>query len=50
MALRERPALDVLPGQADGVPFEEVSLGYPREWSQRSGTPDPLRRILDGHA
>ncbi|MFB7716597.1 metallophosphoesterase family protein [Nocardia sp. NPDC056100] len=30
----------------DGVRFEEVSLGYPREW-QRRGLPDPLlRRIL----
>jgi 3',5'-cyclic AMP phosphodiesterase CpdA len=30
----------------DGVRFEEVSLGYPREWTQRSATPNPLRRIL----
>ncbi|MDR7276504.1 metallophosphoesterase family protein [Catenuloplanes atrovinosus] len=31
----------------DGVRFEEVSLGYPREWRQRgSGTPAPVRRIL----
>ena len=30
----------------DGVRFEEVSLGYPREWSKREGEPDPLRRIL----
>ena len=30
----------------DGVRFEEVSVGYPREWQQR-GLPDPLlRRIL----
>ncbi|MET7768406.1 metallophosphoesterase [Nocardia sp. NPDC005366] len=30
----------------DGVRFEEVSVGYPREW-QRRGLPDPLlRRIL----
>ncbi|MFI9363526.1 metallophosphoesterase family protein [Kitasatospora sp. NPDC053057] len=27
----------------DGVPFEEVSLGYPREWRKR-GLPDPLLR------
>ncbi|MCP2169321.1 3',5'-cyclic AMP phosphodiesterase CpdA [Goodfellowiella coeruleoviolacea] len=31
----------------DGVRFEEVSLGYPREWQRRgSGLPDPVRRIL----
>ncbi|BDD83103.1 metallophosphoesterase [Tsukamurella pulmonis] len=30
----------------DGVRFEEVSVGYPREWNKR-GLPDPLlRRIL----
>ncbi|CAM3830413.1 metallophosphoesterase family protein [Tsukamurella ocularis] len=30
----------------DGVRFEEVSVGYPREWQER-GLPDPLlRRIL----
>jgi 3',5'-cyclic AMP phosphodiesterase CpdA len=29
----------------DGVRFEEVSLGYPREW-QAHGTPRPVRRIL----
>ena len=28
----------------DGVRFEEVSLGYPREWAQRDAAPDPLRR------
>lgn len=27
----------------DGVPFREVSLGYPREWRSR-GLPDPLLR------
>ncbi|MEU4221897.1 metallophosphoesterase [Actinoplanes sp. NPDC026623] len=32
----------------DGVPFEEVSLGYPREWKRRSGDPSPMRRILAG--
>jgi hypothetical protein len=32
----------------DGVPFEEVSLGYPREWSRRGGAPRPVRRILEG--
>jgi 3',5'-cyclic AMP phosphodiesterase CpdA len=33
----------------DGVPFEEVSLGYPREWSQRADQPpQPMRRILGG--
>jgi 3',5'-cyclic AMP phosphodiesterase CpdA len=32
----------------DGVPFEEVSLGYPREWGPR-GLPEPLLRpILPG--
>jgi 3',5'-cyclic AMP phosphodiesterase CpdA len=30
----------------DGVPFEEVSLGYPREWQRRATTPGQLRRIL----
>lgn len=31
----------------DGVRFEEVSLGYPREWSRRSGQrPGLLRQIL----
>ena len=29
----------------DGVRFEEVSLGYPREW-QRRGLPDPLLRQI----
>jgi 3',5'-cyclic AMP phosphodiesterase CpdA len=32
----------------DGVPFEEVSLGYPREWKSRSPTPAPMRRLLAG--
>lgn len=31
----------------DGVRFEEVSLGYPREWHPRGG-PGGLRRILPG--
>jgi 3',5'-cyclic AMP phosphodiesterase CpdA len=30
----------------DGVRFEEVSLGYPREWRQRGVPPQPMRRIL----
>ncbi|MCI4065852.1 metallophosphoesterase [Micromonospora sp. R77] len=30
----------------DGVRFEEVSVGYPREWKQRSRPPGVLRRIL----
>ncbi|MEV6637305.1 metallophosphoesterase [Actinoplanes sp. NPDC051470] len=34
----------------DGVPFEEVSLGYPREWRRRGDTPRPVRRILEGAA
>lgn len=29
----------------DGVPFEEVSLGYPREWT-RYGRPSPLPRPI----
>ncbi len=33
----------------DGVPFIEVSLGYPREWRRR-GLPDPvLRPVLADH-
>ncbi|MCA2219064.1 metallophosphoesterase family protein [Jidongwangia harbinensis] len=32
----------------DGVRFEEVSLGYPREWRPRRGEhPRPLRTVLD---
>jgi 3',5'-cyclic AMP phosphodiesterase CpdA len=34
----------------DGVRFEEVSLGYPREWGRRGDTPQPVRRILAGAA
>jgi 3',5'-cyclic AMP phosphodiesterase CpdA len=30
----------------DGVPFEEVSLGYPREWRSRKSPPRLPRRIL----
>ena len=30
----------------DGVRFEEVSLGYPREWSRRPGEVRPVRRVL----
>ncbi|AHH96884.1 metallophosphoesterase family protein [Kutzneria albida] len=30
----------------DGVRFEEVSLGYPREWSKRTDKPYPVRSIL----
>ncbi|MFI5916049.1 metallophosphoesterase family protein [Dactylosporangium sp. NPDC051541] len=30
----------------DGVPFYEVSLGYPREWRIRPGGPGGLRQIL----
>jgi 3',5'-cyclic AMP phosphodiesterase CpdA len=33
----------------DGVRFEEVSLGYPREWrGRRTQPPNPLRDILPG--
>jgi 3',5'-cyclic AMP phosphodiesterase CpdA len=31
----------------DGVRFEEVSMGYPREWSRRSKPPTP-RKVLPG--
>ncbi|WP_018653941.1 metallophosphoesterase family protein [Actinomadura flavalba] len=31
----------------DGVPFHEVSLGYPREWQPRGG-PTPLREVFPG--
>lgn len=30
----------------DGVRFEEVSLGYPREWGGRAEPPRPLHRVL----
>jgi 3',5'-cyclic AMP phosphodiesterase CpdA len=30
----------------DGVRFEEVSVGYPREWRRRPAPPGRLRRIL----
>ncbi|WP_117208641.1 metallophosphoesterase family protein [Allorhizocola rhizosphaerae] len=30
----------------DGVPFQEVSLGYPREWKARSAPPSLLRPVL----
>ncbi|MCJ0873071.1 metallophosphoesterase [Streptomyces sp. AP-93] len=30
----------------DGVPFQEVSLGYPREWRARSGPPTTPRPVL----
>jgi hypothetical protein len=30
----------------DGVRFEEVSLGYPREWQRRRLASPPLRRIM----
>jgi 3',5'-cyclic AMP phosphodiesterase CpdA len=30
----------------DGVRFEEVSLGYPREWKRRGKAPSPARPIL----
>lgn len=32
--------------ECDGVRFEEVSLGYPREWGWRSGPITPVRQIL----
>lgn len=30
----------------EGVRFEEVSLGYPREWKRRTATPQPVRRLF----
>lgn len=30
----------------DGVRFEEVSVGYPREWRRTGGAPNPPRQIL----
>jgi 3',5'-cyclic AMP phosphodiesterase CpdA len=30
----------------DGVPFVEVSVGYPREWRRYLGSPPGLRRVL----
>jgi 3',5'-cyclic AMP phosphodiesterase CpdA len=35
-----------LPDEYDGVPFQEVSLGYPREWQARKSAPVLPRRIL----
>jgi Ser/Thr protein kinase RdoA (MazF antagonist)/predicted phosphodiesterase len=32
----------------DGVRFEEVSVGYPREWQRRGAAPPPPRVILEG--
>ena len=34
----------------DGVRFEEVSVGYPREWQRRGTAPPPPRVILEGAA
>jgi 3',5'-cyclic AMP phosphodiesterase CpdA len=34
----------------DGVRFEEVSVGYPREWRRRGTPPGKLRRILGAEA
>ena len=31
--------------ELDNVRFEEVSLGYPRQWDQRRGVGHYLRRI-----
>jgi 3',5'-cyclic AMP phosphodiesterase CpdA len=40
-----------MPGTAHrgGVPFHEVSVGYPREWQRRSTRPGRLRQILPPH-
>ncbi len=32
----------------DGVRFEEVSLGYPRQWEPEKGAPHYLRQVLPG--
>jgi predicted phosphodiesterase len=32
----------------DGIRFEEVSVGYPREWQRRGTAPPPPRVILEG--
>jgi 3',5'-cyclic AMP phosphodiesterase CpdA len=32
----------------DGTRFEEVSLGYPREWRRRAGDPRPMRPVFGG--
>jgi hypothetical protein len=32
----------------DGVRFEEVSLGYPRQWREGGGVDAYLREILPG--
>jgi 3',5'-cyclic AMP phosphodiesterase CpdA len=32
----------------DGVRFEEVSIGYPREWQRRGDRVPPIRQILPG--
>ncbi|NUV38561.1 metallophosphoesterase, partial [Streptomyces sp. KAI-27] len=34
----------------DGVRFEEVSVGYPREWRRRATPPGHLRTILPAPA
>lgn len=34
----------------DGVRFEEVSLGYPREWNRRGGDPHPMRSVFESKA
>jgi 3',5'-cyclic AMP phosphodiesterase CpdA len=34
----------------DGVRFEEVSLGYPREWARRASPPPVLRQVLPAPA
>ncbi|MEW1552000.1 metallophosphoesterase family protein [Streptomyces tsukubensis] len=36
--------------RVDGVPHQEVSLGYPREWRRRTGRPGQLAQILPAAA
>ncbi|MFF3556033.1 metallophosphoesterase family protein [Streptomyces tsukubensis] len=36
--------------RVDGVPHQEVSLGYPREWRRRTGRPGQLVQILPAAA
>ena len=39
-------AIDGRTTRHDGIRFEEVSVGYPREWQRRGATPPEPRVIL----
>ncbi len=42
-----RELIDKLyPESGSGVPFEEVSVGYPTEWQRRASPPAQSRQIL----